>query len=114
MKNVLKVVLPVLIFCFTIPSNAMVTKNHPKDGYEITQLRFPKIVVHNNVQYYRNNGIWYVKKNRRYRRVAAPIGVRVSALPRTYKIVRVRGIKYYKSGGVYYKKNGRKYIVVNV
>lgn len=117
MKNVLKIMMPILIFCFTTPSNAntaMYTEAHASDKVLIVSKRHPKIAVYNNVQYYRNKGIWYVKKNRRFRKVAAPIGASVAVLPRNHKTVIIRGVKYYRGGGVYYRKKGRKYIVVKI
>ncbi len=114
MKTLLKLVIPILLFSLFTTSCATTVRVRPVRGVGVTKLHHPRVVVHNKVRYYRSRGVWYVKKNRRYRTVAAPIGIRVTTLPRGYKVVRVRGVKYYTSNGVYYRRSGKKYIVVNV
>lgn len=111
---ILKIVLPVLLLSAVTTSCATTVRVAPANKVVITKLHHPKVVVHKNVKYYRSGGVWYVKKNRRYVTVAAPVGMRIAILPRGYKVVRVRGVRYYKYKGVYYRKSGRKYIVVNV
>ncbi len=114
MKRILKIIVPVLLFGFLMTSCATTAATRPTRGVVVTKVHNPKIIMHKNVRYYRSNGVWYVKKNRSYRRVTAPVGVRVTTLPRGYRVVRVRGVQYYKCGGVYYKRSGKRYIVVNV
>ncbi|GAA4275873.1 DUF6515 family protein [Aquimarina mytili] len=114
MKTILKLLIPIILLSFFTTSCATTVRVRPARGVVVTKLHHPKIVVHNNVRYYRSNGTWYVKQNRGYRTIAAPVGVRVTTLPRGYRVVKVRGVKYYTYRGVYYKRSGRKYIVVNV
>ncbi|WP_024771882.1 DUF6515 family protein [Aquimarina macrocephali] len=114
MKNVMRIVVPVVLFGFLMTSCATTLKVRPARGVVVTKVHRPKVVVHKNVHYYRSDGVWYVKKNRAYKRVTVPTGVRVTTLPRGYKTVKVRGVKYYRCKGVYYKRSGRKYIVVQV
>ncbi len=114
MKNLIRIVLPIVLFGFLTTSCATTVRVRPARGVVVTKVHHPKVVVHNNVRYYRSNGVWYVKKNKAYRTVAAPVGVRITTLPKGYKVVRVRGTKYYTCNGVYYKRSGKSYIVVNV
>lgn len=114
MKRILKFIVPILLFGFLITSCAANVAVRPAHGVVVTKVHNPKIVMHKNVRYYRSNGVWYVKKNRAYRKVVAPIGVRVTTLPRGYKAVKVKGVQYYKYNDVYYKRSGKKYIVVNI
>ncbi len=114
MNTILKMWMPILLISFLTSSCATTVAVRPARGVVVTKLHHPKIVVHNNVKYYNSNGVWYVKKNRSYRTVATPVGIRVTTLPRGYRVVKVRGVKYYTYKGVYYKRSGRKYIVVNV
>ncbi|MHA7058642.1 DUF6515 family protein [Aquimarina sp. M1] len=86
----------------------------PTNRVMITKVHRPKIVFHNNVKYYRSDGVWYVKKNRRYVTVAAPVGLRVNTLPAGYRVITVRGARYYRHKGVYYKRSGRTYLIVQV
>ncbi len=110
----MKIMIPVVLFGFLMTSCATTVKVRPVQGVVVTKVHRPKVVVHKNVHYYRSDGVWYIKKNRAYKRVSVPTGVRVTTLPRGYKTVKVRGVKYYRCKGVYYKKSGRKYIVVQV
>ncbi|WP_035086359.1 DUF6515 family protein [Aquimarina latercula] len=114
MKTLLKtLVIGIMLFTLTA-SCATTLKVSPANNVVVTKVHKPRVVVHKNVRYYRNNGVWYVKKNRRYVKVTAPVGVRVSTLPTGYRIVKVRGVRYYKHKGVFYKKSGRTFVVVNV
>ncbi len=114
MKTILKLFLAVLLLSFATTSCATSVRLRPARGVVVTKLHQPKVIVHNNKRYYRNKGVWYVKKNRRYVTVAAPMGARVTTLPKGHRIVKIRGVQYYTCNGVYYKKSGRNYIVVNV
>ncbi|MEW7290395.1 DUF6515 family protein [Aquimarina sp. 2304DJ70-9] len=114
MKTILKLVIPIVLLSFLTTSCATTVRVRPAKGVVVTKLHHPRVVVHNNVRYYRSGGVWYVKKSRGYRTVSAPVGVRVTTLPRGYKVVKVRGVKYYTSNGVYYRRSGKKYIVVHV
>jgi len=114
MKALLKiVVLGVLLFTLTT-SCATTVRVRPAKSVVVTKVHNPRIVVHKNVKYYRSGGVWYIKKNRRYVTVAAPVGIRVNVLPRGHKTVKVKGVRYYRYKGIYYKKSGKSYIVVNV
>lgn len=110
----MKIVVPVLLFGFLMTSCATTVRVRPARGVVVTKVHCPKIVVHKNVHYYRSEGVWYIKKNKSYKRVTVPTGIRVTTLPRGYKTVKVRGVKYYRCKGVYYKRSGKKYIVVHV
>ncbi|WP_025667607.1 DUF6515 family protein [Aquimarina megaterium] len=114
MQSIMKIVVPVVLFGFLITSCATTVQVRPARGVVVTKVHRPKIIVHKNVNYYRSAGVWYVKKNRVYKRVSVPAGVRVATLPRGYKTVKVRGVKYYTCKGVYYKRSGKRYIVVHV
>lgn len=114
MKTLLKIVLPILLLSFVTTSCATTVAAGPSGPVVVAKLHQPRIVVHKNIRYYRSGGMWYIKKRRGYVKVSAPVGVRISALPRGYKVVTIRGAKYYKYRGVYYKRSGRKYIIVNV
>lgn len=94
--------------CATAESTQPINKVSKIEVYK------PRVVVHRNVEYYRNNGVWYKKKNKRYVVVTAPVGARISVLPKGSKIVRVKNTRYYRCKGVYYKRSGKKYIVVKV
>ena len=89
-------------------------KARSSNGTEITKIYNPKVLVHKNVKYYRNNGVWYIKKNKKYVVTKAPIGARIHNLPSKCKKVNIRGVKYYTYKGVYYKKSNRGYIVVKI
>ncbi|MDH7447844.1 DUF6515 family protein [Aquimarina sp. 2201CG14-23] len=114
MKGLLKTLLLGLVLSTFMTSCATTVRVRPANRVVVTKVHNPIVVVHNNVKYYRSEGVWYLKKNRKYVTTSAPVGVRVRVLPRGYKVVRVRGIKYYRYKGVYYKKTGRNYIIVNV
>lgn len=116
MKNIAKIILPILIVCCSINVNATTNDNYrPTPIHRVLQYNtHPKIAKHKNVQYYQKRGVWYVKRNNRFVRVKAPAGARVAVLPRNYKVVKRRGVTYYKRGGVYYRKTGRNFIVVNI
>ncbi|WP_299247003.1 DUF6515 family protein [uncultured Aquimarina sp.] len=114
----MKILLRTLVFGILLStltaSCATTVKVRPANRVVVTKVHKPRIIVHKNVKYYRSGGVWYIKKNRRYVTVAAPIGARINVLPTGYKSIRVKGVRYYKHKGVYYKKSGRSYIVVNV
>ena len=117
MKTLLKtLVLGVMLFGLTASyaNTANKGKERSSNRTEITKIYNPKVLVHKNVKYYRNNGIWYIKKNKRYVATKAPIGARINSLPSKYKKVNVRGVKYYTYKGVYYKKSNRGYIIVKI
>ncbi|EZH73808.1 hypothetical protein ATO12_17905 [Aquimarina atlantica] len=114
MKSIMKIVVPVVLFGFLMTSCATTVQVRPARGVVVAKVHRPKIIVHKNVNYYRSGGVWYIKKNRVYKRVSVPAGVRVTTLPRGYKTVKVRGVKYYTCKGVYYKRSGKRYIVVHV
>lgn len=114
MKNVIRIIIPVLLFSFFITSCAAKVRVHPAPAVVVTKVYKPKVVVHKNVRYYRSGGVWYIKKNRVYKKVVVPAGLRIATLPRGYKIVKVRGVRYYKCKGVYYKRSGKKYVIVSV
>lgn len=114
MKTLLKtLVIGIMLFTLTA-SCATTVRVHPANKVAVAKVHKPRVVVHKNVRYYRSNGVWYVKKNRRYVKVTAPVGLRISTLPNGYRTVKVRGVRYYKHKGVFYKKSGRTFVVVNV
>ncbi len=114
MKAILKLAIPILLISCVTTSCATTMHVRPARTVVVTKLHNPTIVVHKNVRYYRSGGVWYVRNNRAYRKVAAPVGVRVTTLPRGYKVVKVRGVRYYRCNGVYYKRYRRGYVIVNV
>lgn len=81
-----------LLLVFTT-SCAATVRLRPIDKVEVTEVHNPRVVVRKKVNYYRRGGVWYVKKNRRYVTVSAPIGLRVKTLPTGYSVVKVRGVK---------------------
>ncbi|MEB3345502.1 DUF6515 family protein [Aquimarina gracilis] len=114
MKTILKIALPILLISFLTTSCATTVRVRPARTIVITKLHNPTVIVHKSVRYYRSGGVWYVKNNRGYRTVAAPVGVKVATLPRGYKVVKVKGVRYYRCNGVYYKRARRGYVIVNV
>ncbi|MEW7278616.1 DUF6515 family protein [Aquimarina sp. 2201CG1-2-11] len=114
MKNIIRIILPVLLVGCLTTSCATTIQAAPTQDVVITKVHHPKVIVHKNVRYYRSKGKWYVKKGKVYRRVKAPIGARMVTLPRGYKVIKIRGVKYYTYNGVYYKRSGKKYIIVTV
>jgi len=59
-----------------------------------------------------NNGVYYRPHEHGYRVVAAPIGVRINALPRGYAELYVGRMPYYYYCGTYYRNYGGYYEVV--
>ncbi len=117
MKTIFKnisILIVILIFMTSCVASVGVRPRHHKHVNVVKKVHHPRVAVYKNVKYYRNGGIWYIKKNRKYVTVAAPSGVRINALPRGYRKVIVRGATYYQYKGVYYKRSGRKYVVVKV
>ncbi|WP_146052713.1 DUF6515 family protein [Aquimarina sp. I32.4] len=110
----MRIVMLVLLVGFLITSCATAVRVRPARGVVVTKAHHQKVAVHRKVNYYRSGGVWYVKKNKVYKKVRVPVGVRVATLPRGYKVVRVRGVKYYTCKGVYYKRSGKQYVVVTV
>ncbi|NER12015.1 hypothetical protein GWK08_01050 [Leptobacterium flavescens] len=86
----------------------------PAQGVVITKLHKPRVVVHKRVTYYCSKGVWYKKKANRYVVVRPPAGIKVTVLPRGYKVVSIRKKRYYTYNGIYYQKRGRSYVVVHV
>ncbi|WP_299443414.1 DUF6515 family protein [uncultured Aquimarina sp.] len=114
MKALLKIPVLVILLSALTTSCATTVRVRPANSVVVTKVHNPRVIVHKNVKYYRSGGVWYIKKNRGYVTVAAPVGIRVQALPRGYKVVKVKGVRYYRHNGIYYKKSGRNYVVVNV
>ena len=115
MKNLVTlIVFALALTTLTSCASTTVVRARPANAVVVTKVHRPKVIVHKNVRYYRADGVWYKKRGRKYVVVNAPVGVKVTTLPRGYRVVKVRGITYYKYKGVYYKRSGRKYIVVNV
>lgn len=65
--------------------------------------------------YYFHRGEFYERRSEGYVEVNAPLGIRVTYIPRDYKVVRFSGVRFYLFGGIYYRYNphGRFYFVVN-
>ncbi|TPN86705.1 DUF6515 family protein [Aquimarina algicola] len=115
MKRLFNIVLPVFMLLGVVTTSCATTVHtRPSNDIVITKIRHPKMIVHNNIKYYRSRGVWYLKNNRGYRKVAAPVGARVKTLPRGSKNVKIRGVKYYRCNGVHYKKSGERYIIVTI
>ncbi|WP_378178159.1 DUF6515 family protein [Aquimarina sp. SS2-1] len=114
MKTLLKTLILGILLSTVTTSCATTVRVRPVNSVVVTKVHNPRMVVHKNIKYYRSGGVWYIKKNRRYVTVAAPIGVRVNVLPTGYRVVKVNGVRYYRYKGVYYKKSGRNYVVVSV
>ncbi len=112
MKMIVKKILPLMLLVFVISSSTFAINAQTVAAVKVTKLHNPKVVVHKKVRYYRSNGVWYVKKKRRYVKVTAPAGISIATLPKGYRAVKVRGVQYYKFGGIYYKKSGRRFVVV--
>ena len=91
-----------------------VVRVYPKHGTVVTTISNPRVVVHKRTSYYVADGIWYRARGKRYVVCAAPIGFKVTKLPRTHRVVRVNGRTLYKYRGVWYKKRGRHFVVVTV
>jgi len=103
------------VFLSTVTTQCATTENaRPVNKVSKIETHNYRVVMHKNVKYYRNNGVWYKKKNKKYVVVAAPVGARISMLPTGYKVVQVKNARYYRYKGVYYKRSGRNYIVVKV
>jgi len=114
MKTLVKTMIVGMILILSTTSYAKTTPIRSIHNTTVTKVINPRVVVHKNVKYYHNKGIWYIKKNRRYVTVTAPRGIRLNTLPNGYKTVKIRGKKYYKYKGVHYKKSGRGFIVVTL
>nr|WP_299069191.1 DUF6515 family protein [uncultured Allomuricauda sp.] len=116
MKNIKLVFLTIALVGGLLITNAQktVVRVYPKHGTVVKTITKPKVVVHNNVNFYFSDGVWYRTKGKTYVVAAAPRGITVRKLPRARKVVVVNGRKLYKYRGVWYKKTGRNYVVVNV
>ncbi|UJH67709.1 DUF6515 family protein [Allomuricauda sp. SCSIO 65647] len=116
MKKVKILLLVVTLFgsLLTVEAQRTVVRVYPKHGTVVTTINGPKVVVHKRTNYYFADGVWYRARGRKYVVCAAPIGIKVRALPRGNKIVVVNGRKLYKYKGIWYKKSGRHFVVVTV
>jgi len=113
MKTILKtLVLIISLSAFT--TSCAIAKPTSSNKVAVVKTHKPKRVVYKNVSYYRNKGVWYIKKRNKYVVVKAPIGARITTLPIGYKKIRIKGVTYYRYKGVFYKRTGRKFIIVNV
>ena len=91
-----------------------VVRVYPKHGTIVATLTKPKVVVHKKNTYYFADGVWYRVNRRGYAVCAAPVGMRVKALPRGHKVVVVRGKKLYRYRGITYQKRRGHFYVVTV
>ncbi len=98
----------------TVEAQRTVVRVYPKHGTVVTTINRPKIIVHKRTNYYFADGVWYRARGRKYVVCAAPVGIKVRALPRGNKVVVVNGRKLYKHKGIWYKKSGRHFVVVTV
>ena len=62
-------------------------------------------VRYRNNHYYFHKGEFYERRSDGYVAVEAPVGIRITYLPRGYKLVRHRGLRFYLFGGIYYRYN---------
>ncbi len=86
----------------------------PRPKVVAVKTSYPKAVVYKNVTYYHSKGVWYKKNRNKYVVVRPPIGIRITTLPKGYKVVKIGKKSYYKYHGVYYQKRGVHYTVVRV
>ena len=77
----------------------------PKWGVRCTAPVAGKVIVHRNVRYRYNKGVFYRPTNNTYVIVSAPRGMRINALPAGYKKIYITGHKqpYFYYYGSYYK-----------
>ena len=69
-------------------------------------------ITYRKVAYRFHNGIFYKPVNGQFVVVNPPIGLRISTLPRGYRVVTIGRRTYYRFQGVYYVRAGRGYKVV--
>lgn len=90
-----------------------VVKTHPKAGTKVTVINHnAKVVAYNHKNYYRHNGVFYVRQNKGYVVVTPPVGIVVTSIHANAVVVRHRGVKYYRYNNVYWRYKGGKYICV--
>ncbi|MEM8508399.1 MAG: DUF6515 family protein [Bacteroidota bacterium] len=116
MKTLKHILLIVALIGGMVHTNAQqpVVRVYPRHGTVVTTLTSPRVIVHKRTNFYFADGVWYRARGRKYVVCAAPIGVRVSALPRGNKVVVVNGRRLYKYKGIWYRKSGRNFVVVTV
>lgn len=71
------------------------------------------VVRHKNNQYFLDNGYYYQKRNQRYYRVLAPVGMMFSSLPHGHLKIFIGAQQYYHYHGTYYRWKNNHYYVVN-
>ena len=98
----------------TAYSQTKVVRVYPKHGTIVATLTKPKVVVFKNKRYFFTDGVWYRSARRGYRVCAAPVGLRLKALPAGHKVVIVRGKKYFRYKGITYQKRRGHFYVVTV
>ena len=69
-------------------------------------------VRHNNYNYYMDNGYFYQFQNNRYRRVAAPFGMRIHQLPQNHLNIYIGGSHYHYYHGTFYVLDYDSFYVV--
>lgn len=106
--------LALLFFTMTLGAQTAVVKVYPKHGLVVKKVNGPKLIVHKGVNYHYAQGVWYKARGKQFVVVPAPVGIRVKALPKGHRVVKVNRKKYYVYKGIHYKKRGRTYVVVNV
>ena len=114
MKCLKTLLIAILLLGFLVNVQANSTKTYPRYGVVVTKVYKPRVVVHKGTNYFYSNGIWYTAYGRKYRISRAPIGIKISFIPRGYKIVRHHGKKYYLHNGIWYVKKKGYYTVVRV
>lgn len=78
-------------------------KVEPKSTINATD-KTPKKIVHENIDYYVIDGIWYGKFKNKYVLRQAPEGAILDFLPKNGEAVTLTGKQYYKCKGVFYAK----------
>ena len=98
----------------TLNAQTKVVRVYPKHGTVVAKISKPKVIVHKNKRFFFANGVWYRAGKRGYVVTAAPVGLRIKALPSGYSVVVVRGKRYFRYKGITYQKRRGHFYVVTV
>lgn len=106
----------IIALIFAVPANtsAQVRRHVVKKEVVVKHDKGYKEVVVKEKHYFYRDGYFYDMRHEGYVKIAAPIGARITILPRGYKIVRMHRVKYFLFGGIYYRylPHERVYVVV--
>jgi len=94
----------------TAPENKIVSASEQKT--ELSALNEPVVITYNNQKYHVFRGYWFTNTSGTYKKVNAPIGVQLQALPSNIKEEILNGETYYSFENTRYKKVGNFYEVV--